>query len=138
MKRWKTAVLLLALLLCACGGTQTAPDVSEPAEPPAQAEVPVLSWDALAWDEHLELAYAQSFTVDYAQEGFARITIDNIVHLLVPEGACASPCKTFTYRPPPPWTVSANWMPLMLLPSPVPRRTVGTSRKPVRLWRTGG
>ncbi|MBD5168605.1 MAG: ABC transporter substrate-binding protein [Oscillibacter sp.] len=86
MKRWKTAVLLLALLLCACGGTQTAPDAPEPAEPPAQAEVPALSWADLAWDEHLELDYAQSFAVDYAQDGFARITIDNIVHLLVPEG----------------------------------------------------
>ena len=90
MKRWKTAVLLLALLLCACGGPQTAPDTldtSAPAEPSAETEVPALSWDDLAWDEHLELAYAQSFAVDYAQDGFARITIDNIVHLLVPEGA---------------------------------------------------
>ena len=86
MKRWKTAVLLLALLLCACGGTQAAPDAPAPAEPPAQAEVPAPSWDDLAWDEHLELDYAQSFAVDYAQDGFARITIDNIVHLLVPEG----------------------------------------------------
>ena len=86
MKRWKTAVLLLALLLCACGETQVAPDVSDPAEPPARAEVPALSWEDLAWDEHLELTYAQSFAVDYAQDGFARITIDNIVHLLVPEG----------------------------------------------------
>ena len=90
MKRWKTAVLLLALLLCACGGTQTASDtagIPAPAEPPAQEEVPALSWNNLAWDEHLELAYAQSFAVDYAQDGFARITIDNIVHLLVPAGA---------------------------------------------------
>ena len=86
MKRWKTAVLLLALLLCACGGTQTESDTSAPAEPPAQEEVPALSWNNLAWDEHLELAYAQSFAVDYAQDGFVRITIDNIVHLLVPEG----------------------------------------------------
>ena len=89
MKRWKTAVLLLALFLCACGRTQTAPDTPDTpasAEPPAQEEVPALSWDDLTWDEHLELAYAQSFAVDYAQGGFARITIDNIVHLLVPEG----------------------------------------------------
>ena len=87
MKRWKTAILLLALLLCACGGTQTAPDAPAPVEPPAQAEVQALSWNDLAWDGHLELAYAQSFAVDYAQDGFVRITIDNIVHLLVPEGA---------------------------------------------------
>ena len=86
MKRWKTAVLLLALLLCACGETRNEPDAPAPAEPSAQAEAPALSWDDLAWDEHLELAYAQSFAVDYAQDGFARITIDNIVHLLVPEG----------------------------------------------------
>ena len=89
MKRWKTAVLLLALFLCACGRTQTAPDTPDTpasAEPPAQEEVPALSWDDLTWDEHLELAYAQSFAVAYAQGGFARITIDNIVHLLVPEG----------------------------------------------------
>ena len=87
MKRWKVFLPLLLLVLCACGQDQTESDAPAPAEPPAQAEVLPLSWNDLTWDEHLELAYAQSFAVDYAQDGFARITIDNIVHLLVPEGA---------------------------------------------------
>ena len=88
MKRWKIflPLLLLLLSLCACGGkSPEQPDEPAPPEPSDQAEAQPLSWDSLSWDEHLELAYAQSFAVDYAQYGFARITIDNIVHLLVPE-----------------------------------------------------
>ena len=49
MKRWKIAVLLLSLLLCACGGTQTTSDTPDT---PAETEAPALSWDDLAWDEH--------------------------------------------------------------------------------------
>ena len=88
MKRWKIflPLLLLSLSLCACG-EKTPEQPSEPAQPEQsdQTEAQPLSWEDLSWDEHLELAYAQSFAVDYAQYGFARITIDNIVHLLVPE-----------------------------------------------------
>ena len=85
MKRWKILfALLLALVLCACG--EKAPEQPEP-EPPAAAEPVTPIWSGMDWSEHLELAYAQSFAVDYAPEGYAKITIDNIVHLLVPEGA---------------------------------------------------
>ena len=87
MKRWNVFLPLMLLVLCACGQNQAEPDTPTPAEPPALEEVLPLSWDDLTWDEHLELTYAQSFSVDYAQNGFARITIDSIVHLLVPEGA---------------------------------------------------
>ena len=47
MKYWKTAILLLALFLCACGEKQTVPDIPAPAEPPSQGETSVLSWDEL-------------------------------------------------------------------------------------------
>lgn len=77
MKRWKLSFFLLALALCACG-PQTPPSAAQEEGTPA--------WDHLAWDESLPLDYAQSFSVDYAQDGFARITIDGAVHLLVPEG----------------------------------------------------
>ena len=84
------ALLLASALLCACGGKDDVqqPEASAPEapQPPQEAEAP-LSWNELSWDEHLPLSYAQSFSVDYAQEGFARILIDQDAYLLVPEGA---------------------------------------------------
>lgn len=84
MKRWKgTAPLLLALLLvlCACGRGETE---QQPDSVPSEENRP--SWDSLAWDEHMELDYAQQFAVDQSGEGYARITIDTDTYLLVPEG----------------------------------------------------
>ncbi len=84
MKRWNIFLpLLLALaLLCACGQQEPEPP---DAEPPASEEAAALAWDGLDWSEHLELTYAQCFAVDYAPEGYARITIDQDTYLLVPE-----------------------------------------------------
>ena len=83
-RKFFCAFLLAAALLCACGQDRTAPN--EPAPGPSdQAEAQPISWNDLRWDEHLEVVYAQSFAVDFAQYGFARITIDGIVYLLVPE-----------------------------------------------------
>ena len=82
MKGWKLLILLpaLALVLCACGGQADPPSAVAPE--PAQAP----AWDSLAWEDHLPLTYAQSFAVDYAQDGYARIVIDGISYLVVPEG----------------------------------------------------
>ena len=84
MKRWNLFVLLLALLLCACA-PEGARGTPPPPDAPQQESQP-LSWDSLVWDEHLELLYAKQFSVDYAQGGFTRITIDADTYLLVPEG----------------------------------------------------
>lgn len=85
MKRWKIFLsLLLVLVLCACG--EKAPEQPEPQpEPPASEELVTPVWSSMDWSQHLELDYAQSFAVDYSPEGYAKITIDTIVHLLVPE-----------------------------------------------------
>ena len=87
MKQWKVwAVSLLFFALCACAREGTA---SGTEGLPVQAGESALSWDSLAWSGSLELTYAQQFSVDYAQEGFARIIIDGSVYLLVPEdGLC--------------------------------------------------
>ena len=80
MKRPVFAALLLMLLLCACTRQETPPENTPPEETgPA--------WSELAWDGHLPLTYAQQFSVDYAPEGFARITIDGLTYLVVPQGA---------------------------------------------------
>ena len=84
-----TALLLTVLtLLCACGGQEPA---QEDAPPPEDREEQALyRWDTM-WDgpgaEPLALAYAQSFSVDLSEYGYARITIDGDVYLLVPEKA---------------------------------------------------
>ena len=88
MKRWKILIPLLALVLalCACSAEKPEePGPSLPAEEPPQAE----TWDSLSWDGHMELDYAQVFTVDYAPGGFKRITIDTETYLVVPSGASA-------------------------------------------------
>ena len=68
MKRWNLWMfLLLAPALCACGEKEAERPASPP-DSPAAAESPV--WDEMTWDDHLPLAYAQSFSVDYAPEGY--------------------------------------------------------------------
>ena len=78
--------LLLALLLCACG--QQDPEQRDPEYRDLPLEPytpPAISWNDVQWDEHLELEYAQMFSVDYSGN-FKRITIDQNVYVLVPEG----------------------------------------------------
>ncbi|MDE7261737.1 MAG: ABC transporter substrate-binding protein [Oscillospiraceae bacterium] len=86
MKRWKIflPLLPLVLFLCACGQGAAEPQDPQP-EPPSTGEAVPPAWSDLDWSEHLKLDYAQSFSVDYSQEGYAKITIDGIVYLLVPE-----------------------------------------------------
>ena len=83
-----TALLLALSLLCACGGQEP---VQEDAPPPEdQEEQALYTWDDL-WDgpgaEPLALTYAQSFSVDLSEYGYARIAIDQDTYLLVPEDA---------------------------------------------------
>lgn len=88
MKRWMIP-LCLVLLLCACGQQQDGQDAAP--EEQARDAQPIEgqkrpSWEDMAWDEHLELDYAQSFSVDFAESGYARILIDQETYLLCPEG----------------------------------------------------
>ena len=92
MKRWKyfLPALMFALALCACAPSREQNFVPPPEEPargtePSATERIVPLWDELEWTKHLELDYAQSFAVDYTQEGYKRITIDQDAYLVVPE-----------------------------------------------------
>jgi len=92
MKRWKyfLPALMFALALCACAPSREQNFVPPPEEPargtePSATERIVPPWDELEWTKHLELDYAQSFAVDYTQEGYKRITIDQDAYLVVPE-----------------------------------------------------
>ncbi len=78
--------LLLALLLCACGQQDPGQQDPEYRDLPLEPYTPpAISWNDVQWDEHLELEYAQMFSVDYSGN-FKRITIDQNVYVLVPEG----------------------------------------------------
>lgn len=93
MKPWKLCLPLLALTLTlyACTAAQPQTSSPPPSVGPALGEnpSPAAGWDSLAWDEHMALDYAQSFCVDYSQEGWKRIIIDGITYLVVPEGSAA-------------------------------------------------
>ena len=86
MKRWKICILLLALCLCACGRKEPAPPPAEVPAPEAGDGRTACGWEDLAWEDHLELEYAQSFSVDFSEGGYARIRIDQETYLLCPEG----------------------------------------------------
>ena len=81
MKHWKILIVLLAFVLCACARREPARAPETPA--PENERIPL--WSELDWSGHLELDYAQSFAVDYTQEGYKRITIDQTAYLVVPE-----------------------------------------------------
>ena len=92
MKRWNCFFLLLALMLalCACapvGGQTPAPPSEAPSQGtgPSNTEQIVPHWDEMDWSGHLELDYAQMFSVDYSPDGYKRITIDKDAYLVVPE-----------------------------------------------------
>lgn len=71
MKGWKLFALLLpALLLCACGQKEPARENSPPETTvPVEERVPL--WSDLRWDGRLELDYAEGYTVDFSPEGYA-------------------------------------------------------------------
>ena len=92
MKRWNCFFLLMALMLalCACapvGGQTPAPPSEAPSQGtgPSNTERIVPHWDEMDWSGHLELDYAQMFSVDYSPDGYKRITIDKDAYLVVPE-----------------------------------------------------
>ncbi len=86
MKRWKICILLLALCLCACARKEAAPPPAEDPAPEAGDGRAAWGWEDLAWEDRLELEYAQSFSVDFSEGGYARIRIDQETYLLCPEG----------------------------------------------------
>ena len=65
MKRWKLFALLLALCLCACARKEAAPPPAEVPAPEAGDGRAAWGWEDLAWEDRLELEYAQSFSVDF-------------------------------------------------------------------------
>ena len=83
-RKFFRALLLAALLLCACGQQQPSPSGEPSSQAPSRSG---LSWDDLAWSGCLQLDYARMFAVDYGPENFKRITIDQDTYLVVPEGA---------------------------------------------------
>jgi iron complex transport system substrate-binding protein len=84
---FRTLTLVLTLLLLGgCASTEPTETPSESAETPL--ETVDVDWDALEFDQSMELLYADQFTVDYSTDGYKRITIaDTDVYLVVPEGA---------------------------------------------------
>ena len=77
MKKYLLYILTAITLLFACTFT-----VQAAAEDKTPAELP-----GLTYDHSMELSYAQAFSVDYYNDGYALITIaDEGQYLLVPEG----------------------------------------------------
>ena len=72
--------LFLLLTLCACGQRGN-DEIQNPPEVSRET-----SWDALEWNGHLNLSYAEQFSVDYTADGLARILIYQDIYLLIPEG----------------------------------------------------
>ena len=81
-----TAALALILFLSACASVSSPePTSAGPAESGSQAEV---QWSGLAVERSLELQYAEQFSVDYYEGGYALIRIgEEGEYLVVPEGA---------------------------------------------------
>ena len=81
-----TAALALILFLSACASVSSpGPTSAGPVESGSQAEV---QWSGLAVERSLELQYAEQFSVDYYEGGYALIRIgEEGEYLVVPEGA---------------------------------------------------
>ena len=80
------AALALILFLSACASVSSpGPTSAGPAESDGPAEV---QWSGLAVERSLELQYAEQFSVDYYEGGYALIRIgEEGEYLVVPEGA---------------------------------------------------
>ena len=150
MKRWKICILLLALCLCACGRKEPAPPPAEVPAPEAGDGRTACGWEDLAWEDHLELEYAQSFSVDFSEGGYARIRIDQETYLLCPEGmeppadtpeeivVLRQPLENIYMQATAAMDSFCQLDALDAVPSPAPGRRDGTSRRPGRRWRRDG
>ena len=89
MRKQRTIWLLLlaaAFLLCVpgCGRTKDT-EAGEEAADDDQGQA--LQWSDLKLDQSMELDYAEQFSVDYDQDGYALLTItDTGRFLVVPDG----------------------------------------------------
>lgn len=71
-------VVFAAMVLCGCSGENVS----------TQSKDAALQWDEMTVDHSLELAYADQFSVDYYEGGYALLTIGREQRfLVVPEGA---------------------------------------------------
>ena len=84
MKRFCLMLLAALLLLCGCAQPQRQDARPESSD----VRIPAVSWQELKFDRTLPLSYATQFSVSYAAEDYARITIgEDQDFLLVAEGA---------------------------------------------------
>ena len=75
---WLLTLLSLACLFGCAGEGSPTPEATQAA----------VTWDTLEFDRSMELLYADQFSVDYDQGGYAKLTIgDADTYLVVPEGA---------------------------------------------------
>ena len=75
---WLLTLLSLACLFGCAGEGSPTPEATQAA----------VTWDTLEVDRSMELLYADQFSVDYDQGGYAKLTIgDADTYLVVPEGA---------------------------------------------------
>lgn len=78
----------LALLLLASACTSAGVPAPTPADPAGDGGQTEVQWSGLAVERSLELQYAEQFSVDYCEGGYARIRIgEDSEYLVVPEGA---------------------------------------------------
>lgn len=92
MRKKLIALLLMAVFLCGCAAqdAQPAPTAEMETAPSVQTEdaEKALTWSDLHFDRSMELAYATYFSVDYAEGGYALITLRGTErYLVVPEDA---------------------------------------------------
>ena len=117
---WLLTLLSLACLFGCAGEGSPTPEATQAA----------VTWDTLEFDRSMELLYADQFSVDYDQGGYAKLTIgDADTYLVVPEGA-AVPSGL-------PEGVTGSWTLWMPFACPVRMPPAGTSRRQSRLWRRG-
>ena len=137
---WLLTLLSLACLFGCAGEGSPTPEATQAA----------VTWDTLEFDRSMELLYADQFSVDYDQGGYAKLTIgDADTYLVVPEGAAVPSglpegvtvleqhWTASTWWRPPPWTCSGSWTLWMPFACPVRMPPAGTSRRQSRLWRRG-
>lgn len=138
---WLLTLLSLACLFGCAGEGSPTPEATQAA----------VTWDTLEFDRSMELLYADQFSVDYDQGGYAKLTIgDADTYLVVPEGAAVPsgpaggghragaaagqrlPGGDLRHGP-----VPGAGRYGCHSPGPVRMPPAGTSRRQSRLWRRG-